>query len=248
MQGQSDYSYRIAKKTGQAGLEQLGYICKDLNLYNFIDKTELGKSIVGKEMDDTGRWMFNHRFGGGHLWWKELKERPISEWGDVLEHLASDFFTPQGLPYVFDGSMISNNKDLLNVFSETRSLNNWAMINGFEFIAGASALVFTIYDATHLNHGYESDMALAADGLFVCLNIAGGIATANPFLVVAALMKTSTLMKKANLPISINSKSPFDVSVSQMLNLQYNYDANINKIISLTNTFDYLYNNKIISF
>ena len=82
------------KNVGEATLSQLGYITKDLNLYDLFES--MGKSPVGKEMDNMGRYLFNHRFGGGHLWWKELANRPIEQWPDVLEHLMSDFLQRQG--------------------------------------------------------------------------------------------------------------------------------------------------------
>ena len=45
--------------------KQLGYLTKDINLYTLFEG--MGKSDVGKEMDKMGRYLFNHRFGGGHL-------------------------------------------------------------------------------------------------------------------------------------------------------------------------------------
>lgn len=115
------------KDIGENALNQMGYLTKDLNLYRFFEN--LGKSAVDKEMDKMGRHLFNHRFGGGHLWWKELASRPVEQWYDVLEHLLSDFFTKAGLPYAFDGTMIKN-PDLLkilgggkNIASTTPTLN-----------------------------------------------------------------------------------------------------------------------------
>jgi len=243
-----EYTEKIENKLGQGSIEQLGYICREINLYNYIDKTDLGKSLVGKEMDKAGRWMFNHRFGGGHLWWMELKERPINQWGDVIEHLASDFFTKAGLPYAFDGSMIKGNKNLLKLFSQSKSSDNWAMINGFEFIAGSSSLIFSVYDAKHLKNGYQSDLAFAMDGLFVALNIAGGISSANPLLIIGALIKSSTIIRKFNRVPGIYSSSPFDFDVDELLGLQRSYDININELIGTVNAFDFLYNGKSISF
>ena len=248
MRNSEGYAEQIRNKLGQGSIEQLGYICKDINLYTYIDKMELGKSLVGKEMDKAGRWMFNHRFAEGHLWWKELTERPINQWGDVIEHLASDIFTRAGLPYAFDGSMIRGNRDLLRLFSPSKSIDNWAMINGFEFIAGSSSLIFSIYDAKHLKNGYHSDLALAMDGLFVALNVAGGISTANPLLIISALIKSSTMIRKFNRVPGIHSSSPFDVDIDELLHLNKSYDVSINSLIGTVNTFDFLYDSKRISF
>lgn len=248
MSSNNNYTEEINRKIGKAGLEQLGYLCKEINLYNFIDTYDIGKSAVGKEMDQAGRWMFNHRFGGGHLWWKELQTRPMHQWRETFEHLGSDFFTKAGLPYAFDGNSIRENKDLLKYFTKAKSSENWAMINGFEAVAGASSLIFSVYDATHLKHGYSSDLTFAADGIFVSLNLMGGAITANPFLLIAGLMKTSTIVRKTTKQLGIEDSSPFDVNVPAMFELNNNYDVSVNQIIGESTNFDFHYNDTSISF
>ena len=131
---------------------QLGYLTKDVNLYHFIDQTNLGKSAIGKEMDLAGRHLLNHRIGGGHLWWKELGNRPYSEWNDVIKHLASDLPTKQGLPFAFDHSHV-NNPDLMKMYGlkELSSSNNWGMLNGFDLVAGSVSVILTTYEFEYNN-------------------------------------------------------------------------------------------------
>lgn len=236
------------KNVGENALNQLGYFTKDLNLYDLFDG--MGKSSVGKEMDKAGRYLFNHRFGGGHLWWKELANRPIEQWSEVIEHLMSDFFTKAGLPYAFDGTMV-NNPDLLKMFGGGKNIasyNNWAMINGFQFISGASSIVFSVYDATTLSNGYASDMSLAIDGTFVALNVLGGIATANPFLLIAAVIKTTTIFRKSQIQLGIETSSPFDLDINSKLGLEYSFDLDIEHLFNNTKSFDFMYNNKYVSY
>jgi len=227
------------KDVGENALNQIGFLAKDLdiNLYDFFKG--MGDSPIGKEMDQLGRYLFNHRFGGGHLWWKELANRPVDQWLDVLEHLLSDFFTKAGLPYAFDGTMVGPN--LLKMFGSGKnaaSYNNWAMLNGFEFISGASSIIFSIYDAATLSKGYTSDISLALDGAFIALNILGGIATANPFLLIAAAIKTTTVLRKSQMPLGIETSSPFDLDTNKMFGLDYSFDLDVDRLFGITGSFD----------
>lgn len=249
-------SESIKKEISEVTLSQLGFFTKDVNLYDLFEG--MGKSEVGKEMDKMGRYLFNHRFGGGHLWWKELSNRPVNQWADVLEHLMSDFFTKAGLPYVFDGTMIKN-PDLLKMFGGGKNIasyRNWAMINGFQFISGLSSIVFSIYDAKNLAEGYKSDVALAADGMFVALDVFGGVATANPFLIVATVIKTSNFLRKSKMGLGIKTASPFDLNTSNMFdlninsmfNVEYEKELNVRKLLNQINCFDFMYGESIISY
>lgn len=241
-------SNSFKKDVGETVLNQLGYITKDLDLYDMFDG--MGKSSVGKEMDSVGRYLFNHRFGGGHLWWRELANRPSEQWPDVLEHLMSDFFTKAGLPYAFDGTTV-NNPDLLKMFGGGKyiaSKNNWAMINGFQFISGASSIVFSVYDATTLSKGYTSDISLALDGAFVALNILGGIATANPFLLIAAVIKTTNIFRQSQMNLGIETSSPFDLDIKSMFELEYSFDLDVDRLFNNAKSFDFMYDDKCISY
>ncbi len=197
-------------------LEQLGYLCRDVDVYHLIDRTGLGAGRVGSEMDAAGRWMFNHRMGGGHLWWKEFVNRPAGEWGDVAEHLASDFFTKQGLPLVVDGSHLKQ-LGLHRHFSALRSSDNWMMVNGFEFVGGAVACVVSIYEASSASIGYKTDLSLACDGAFVALSLAGAVATCNPLLIIASVVRVTTLVRRVGMGCGIRSGSPFDLHPDVLL-------------------------------
>lgn len=232
---------------GAAGASFLGEIGKSTNLYDMIDKTSFGKSLVGREMDAAGRHMFNHRFGGGHLWWQELANRPLNQWNDVIEHLASDFFTRAGVPYLFDATTIQN-PDLLQYFNSSRSYENWAMLNGFEFIAGGSSLIFSVYDATTLSKGYESDITFATDGLFVALSALAGVSSSNPLLIISALVKTSTILRKNKILENWSSDSPFDVDTDSLLDLTHSYDVNVEKLSGFTSNFDFSYKGQTFSY
>ena len=246
----------VKKDIEEVVLSQLGYFTKDVNLYDLFEG--MGKSEVGKEMDKMGRYLFNHRFGGGHLWWKELANRPVNQWPDVVEHLMSDFFTKAGLPYAFDGTMIKN-PDLLKLFGGGKNISsykNWAMINGFQFISGSSSIVFSIYDAKTLANGYKSDMALAFDGMFVALDVLSGMATANPFLIIAAVIKTSNILRKSQMGLGIKTSSPFDLdksamfdlNINSMFNIDYEKELDVKKILNQVRCFDFMYGENIFSY
>lgn len=241
-------SHSFKKDIGEVTLSQLGYFTKDLDLYNLFEG--MGKSSVGKEMDKMGRYLFNHRFGGGHLWWKELANRPREQWPDVFEHLLSDFFTKAGLPYAFDGTMVKN-PNLLKIFGGGKNIasyNNWAMINGFQFISGSSSIVFSIYDATTLSKGYTNDVSLAFDGTFIALDVLGGIATTNPFLLIAAVVKTTTIMRKSQMQLGIKTASPFDLDTTSMFGLKYNFAIDVEQLFRNVKSFDFMYNNEHTSY
>lgn len=256
MKEQSNNPNAVKKDIGEVALSQLGYLTKDVNLYNLFEG--MGKSEVGKEMDKMGRYLFNHRFGGGHLWWKELSNRPVSQWPDVVEHLMSDFFTKAGLPYAIDGTMIKN-PNLLKMFGGGKNIasyKNWAMINGFQFVSGTSSIVFSIYDAKTLAKGYKNDMALAFDGIFVALDVASGMATANPFLIIAAAIKTSNILRKSKMGLGIKTSSPFDLdtsamfdlNVNSMFNIDYEKELDIESLLLHVNCFDFMYGDKRVSY
>ena len=238
----------LKKDIGVNALSQIGYITKDLNLYDLFEG--LGKSPVGRSMDMAGRHMFNHRFAGGHLWWKELANRPLNEWSDVMSHLASDFWTKAGLPYAVDGTTIKN-PDLLKTLGGSKNIasqNNWAMMNGFEFSAGVFSLAFSIYDAATLSEGYSSDFSLALDGVFVGLNILGGIATANPLLIVAAIVKTSTMLRKSQMILNIETSSPFDLNVNSLLELDYSFDIDVDRLFKNAKYLDFMNDKHEVSY
>ena len=197
---------------------QISWIGDTVDMYRLVEATSLGKSAIGSQMDQAGRWMFNHRFGGGHLWWRELSNRPMSEWPEVMEHLASDFFTPQGLPYLFDGESLRET-DLLSKFSQSRSHDHWGMLNGFECIGGGVTLAISVYEARQPLRPYSGDLRLATDGMFIGLTFATGIASSNPLLIVAAAVRASTLIRKVGAPLQISSSSPLAVSAEELLSL-----------------------------
>lgn len=243
----TEVSY-LAKQVGFGAEGFLGKIGQSGNIYELIDNTNLGKSLVGSQMDAAGRYMFNHRFGGGHLWWSELINRPPEEWYDVAEHLASDLFTKAGIPYLFDATTLNSDSSLLNLLKNKKTSNeHWGMINGFEFVAGGFSLVFSIYDATTLSKGYESDISLAADGLFIAMNVGAGVSTANPLLIVSALVKTSTILRKNRISPNLSAGSPFDINVNELLNLNHSHDLNVENLLLYSTNFDFKYKEQTIS-
>jgi hypothetical protein len=220
-------------------LSQLGYLTKDVNLYHLIDQTNLGKSIIGKEMDLSGRYILNHRIGGGHLWWKELGNRPLDQWGDVIKHLASDLPTRQGLPYAFDYTHVNDNNLVENLgLKELSSSNNWGMLNAFDLIAGSISITFAAFEFIGKHELYTNDMALATDWVFVALNIGSGIATCNPLLIIGAIIKTGTIIKRITSStfssIDIHP-GPFDVDGTDLLNLPKGIDIDLNELLGIKN-------------
>lgn len=202
---------------------QLGVLTKDINLYQFIDRTSFGKSLIGSEMDLAGRHFFNHRFGGGHLWWQEMANRPTTEWPDVLQHLASDVPTKQGIPYLFDASHVSDS-DLINLFKlkNMSSSNNWGMINAFDLIAGSVAITFSIYEFTGEHRPYTSDLALVSDYATVVLTTSAGIISCNPILILSAIIKLGSVYKKFTASPFKLSIHPgyFDITAQKLLNIE----------------------------
>lgn len=143
------------------------------------------------------------------------------------------------------------NPDLLKIFGcgkNIASYNNWAMINGFQFISGSSSIVFSIYDATTLSKGYTNDVSLALDGMFIVLDVLGGIATTNPFLLIAAVVKTTTILRKSQMQLGIKTASPFDLDTTAMFDLKYNFAIDIEQLFRNVKSFDFMYNNKYTSY
>lgn len=220
-------------------LTQLGYLTKDINLYQFIDQTNLGKSLVGKEMDRAGRYIINHRMGGGHLWWKELSNRPLNQWNDVIQHLFSDLPTKQGLPYIFDYSHVNNDDVIRSLgLQNLSSSNNWGMLNAFDLVAGSVSISFAAFEFVGKQQLYTDDMTLAADCAFVAMNIGSGIATCNPLLIIGAILKTGTILRRVTSStfssIDIHP-GPFDVSNSDLLNLSTGIDVDLNDLLGIQN-------------
>ena len=160
------------------------------------------------------------------------------------------------MPYAFDGTMV-NNSDLLRILGGSQNIasyNNWAMINGFQFISGVSSIVFSVYDAQKLSKGYASDISVALDGTFVALNVLGGIVTANPFLLVAAVIKTSTILRKSRMGLGIETSGPFDLDVNydldinSMFGLEYGFDLNVERLFNNAKSFDFMYDDKRVSY
>jgi hypothetical protein len=216
---------------------QLGYLTKDINLYQFMDQTGLGKSAVGKEMDLAGRHIFNHRMGGGHLWWKELANRPTEQWKDVLEHLASDLPTKQGLPFAFDYSHVNSEKavELLGL-KELSSSNNWGMLNAFDLVAGSVSIVFASYEFVGNAEIYKNDISLATDCAFIAINVGSGIATCNPLLIIGAIIKTGTMLRKMTAStfsgIDIHP-GYFDVNVDDLIGVPTQTSVDVDELLGM---------------
>lgn len=216
---------------------QLGYLTSELNLYGFMDRTGLGKSMVGREMDLIGRHLLNHRMGGGHLWWKELANRPQNQWGDVLEHLVSDFPTKQGLPYAFDSTHIRDPRVVEALgLKKLSSSSNWGMLNAFEFASGLASIALAIYEFKGSHTPFTSDMALAGDFSFLALNVGSGIATCNPLLIAAAVFKAGTILSKLTASsfhdIDVHP-GPFDVSLCEYLDSSDHTTSDLDDLLGI---------------
>ncbi len=197
-----------------AGL--LGEIAKEIDLYDVIEALSPGNSAVGREMDRAGRWLFNHRFGGGHLWWKEFTERPMGDWPEVAAHLAKDWFTPQGLPYAFDGRHLRETAYLRH-FRHARASQSWGMLTGLDAIGGGSALMVAVQEARRPVTGYDGDVALMGDGCCIALNIAVGVSTCNPLLIVAGVVRATTLLRRWDSPLGYEGGSIYDIDIYDRL-------------------------------
>jgi len=155
-------------------------------IYNFMNKYNIGHSAYGKMMDAAGRakHVLAHRLYEHHL----IYNFPVNSPENIpafLEHELSDLFTKQGLP-ILPGELLENTSLLKYCKGLTR---NWNFLNGFDILAGTVALW----------QGIETAVAAFNDEITIdtfedfartfgvgALELAIALSSANPLLLIAA--------------------------------------------------------------
>ncbi|MBF0515469.1 MAG: hypothetical protein HQK81_15610 [Desulfovibrionaceae bacterium] len=168
------------------------YADNNLDIYKFMDHFDIGKSSYGKLMDAAanGKHVIAHRLYGHHI----IYNFPIHHLNnsfDFLEHLFSDLFTRQGLP-IIPGELIKN-KQLLKACSKLKG--SWNFINGFGILAGT----ISIYSATKkVCKSFRGEITIetfediAKTFGIGALELAISLSTANPFLLIGAIIELTS--------------------------------------------------------
>jgi hypothetical protein len=165
------------------------YVYKHGNdIYNFMNKYDIGHSTYGSLMDGIGRTkkVLAHRLYGHHL----IFDFPFDTPKNIpafIEHEFSDLFTRMGLP-ILPGELLENTQ-LLN-YCNTLS-NNWNFINGFDILSGTIAIwqgVEKVLSAFNNEMSINTFYDLANTFGIGTLEFVLSLSSANPFLLIAAAL------------------------------------------------------------
>ncbi len=157
-------------------------------IYEFMDKFEIGKSNYGKIMDAAakGKGVIAHRLYGHHLIFNFPLDSPQNI-SPFLEHIFSDLFTKQGIP-IIPGEILENT-DLLRFCDRLK--NSWNFVNGFDILAGTIAF-YKAFDKFKKIIDYDmsiNDFKDFANTFGIgAIELAIAISTANPFLLIGAVL------------------------------------------------------------
>lgn len=162
------------------------------DIYEFMNKYDIGKSAYGKLMDQAGRGknVMAHRLYGHHL----VYDFPLDDLGntsDFFEHILSDIFTKQGIP-ILPGEIL-NDLGLLNVCDKLKG--SWNFVNGFDILSGTIAIYKGLDKFKKAYDGIESvdDFKDLANTFGIgSLELAIALSTANPFLLIGAVLHLSS--------------------------------------------------------
>lgn len=165
----------------------------------FMDKHNIGKSEYGKLMDMIGRekGVFLHRLYGHHLFY-DFPINDLEHSVDFLVHEFSDLFTKNGLP-IIPGELLENApKWIKNISMASEPCKNWNFVNGFDLLAGTIA----VYTASRdLRLAFTNEMSVESLGDFAktigvgAFELATAISTANPLLLIGALLELTAGVK-----------------------------------------------------
>lgn len=168
---------------------------KGNNIYEFMDKHDIGKSCFGSLMDSaaTGKNVIAHRLYGHNLFY----DFPIKEHDKILqfmEHELSDIFTKQGLP-ILPGEMLED-LDLIKYCNKLT--NNWNFVNFFDVLTGTIA----IYDGTRsLKRAFQGELSIDSFEDFAksfgmaAITFAVALSTCNPFVLIGASLKLTSSIR-----------------------------------------------------
>ncbi|MDR2718687.1 MAG: hypothetical protein LBB89_11590 [Treponema sp.] len=155
-------------------------------IYDFMNKFEIGRSAYGEMMDAVGRTkqVLAHRLYGHHL----IYDFPYNSSENILaflEHELSDLFTKMGLP-IFPGELLENTPLLKYCNKLTK---NWNFVNGFDILAGTIAIwqgIEKVSEAFNYELTIDTFSDFAKTFGVGALELAIALSSANPFLLLAA--------------------------------------------------------------
>lgn len=200
-------------------------------IYNFMNKYDIGKSSYGQLMDEAakGKHIITHRLYGHHPIYNIPFDCP-KEVVDFYEHIFSDLFTKQGIP-IIPGEIIENTRFLKFCDKLTGS---WNFVNGFDILAGTLA----IYDSTNkLFAACREELFMDSFEDFAktfglgALELAISISTANPFLLLGAIVHiTSGVRASFNDSAFVFMKNRIGVMSLEIVIGRISYEEKLKKV------------------
>jgi hypothetical protein len=164
------------------------------DISKFMKKYDIVESTFGQIMDVVGRQKETvHRLYGHHF----IYDFPISEpehIGDFIEHEFSDLFTKQGLP-ILPGELLKNT----NLIKYCKSLtHNWNFVNGFDILVGTIAIYSGTNELQKMLKQVDSIETFSEFAKSIGIGgieLAISISTANPFLLIGAVLQLAANFK-----------------------------------------------------
>jgi len=185
---ETDIAYKRAEIVGTDYLHKFAYNNGQV-IYDFTNKYQIGHSAYGKLMDAAakGKHVVAHRLYGHHL----IHDIPITTPVNIpafLEHELSDLFTKQGMP-ILPGELLKN----IGLIKYCDKLtHSWNFINGFGILSAVVGLQQASNDiASSFNEEIAIDTITKFASVFgvSALEFAIAISSANPFLLIAAMLE-----------------------------------------------------------
>jgi hypothetical protein len=184
----TDDGRRLLTEASAVTLREVAYRNSD-RIYSFMKASGIGESQVGRLMDLEGLnrcGVAVHRAYGHHL----VADLPVASPERIpafVSHVGSDVFTKQGIP-ILPGS-VCKRLGYSKALTTMSSNQNWNMVNGFDIATGGIAIVGSgIFLAKALKGEATVETPLEYITGFgtAGMELAVGISTCNPLLVVAA--------------------------------------------------------------
>ncbi len=164
-------------------------------IYDFMKEHEIGENAWGKLMDGAGKGkhVMRHRLYGHHIIY-DLPIKNPDQTPAFCSHIFSDLFTKQGIP-ILPG-------ELLEHLSLTKYCNDlhrcWLFVNGFDIFAGTIAIYQggeLLKRVTTEELALQSFEDIAAALGVGALELAIAVSTANPFLLIGAMLQLTASIR-----------------------------------------------------
>lgn len=158
------------------------------DIYDFMKKYNIGESAYGRLMDQAGKGkhVMAHRLYGHHLVY-DFPIDNLNNTNEFFEHILSDLFTKQGIP-ILPGEIL-NDLGLLKACDRLKG--SWNFVNGFDILSATIAIYKGLDKFKKAYDGIKSvdDFKDLANTLGIgSLELAIALSTANPFLLVGAVL------------------------------------------------------------